>query len=102
MTTLATLVFGVFEPRGWISWIIIGLIAGFIASQIMKGGGFGILGDIIVGLVGAFIGGLLVSLLVPDANLGFWTSLIVSVIGACILIAIVRAVAPGRMRGGRL
>jgi uncharacterized membrane protein YeaQ/YmgE (transglycosylase-associated protein family) len=94
---LATFVIGAaFRPDGLIIWLIIGLIAGFLASRIMHGGGYGVIGDIVVGLVGAFIGGLLTNLLVPDANFGFIGSIIVSIIGACILIAIIRAVAPGR------
>jgi uncharacterized membrane protein YeaQ/YmgE (transglycosylase-associated protein family) len=92
----ASLVLGAaFSPTGLIIWLIIGLIAGFIASRIMSGGGYGLVGDLISGLVGGFIGGILVNLLVPDANFGFWGSVIVSIIGACIVIAIVRAVAPG-------
>jgi len=46
-----------------IFWLIVGLIAGFLASLVMRGGGYGIVGDIIVGLIGAFIGGWLFSLL---------------------------------------
>ena len=51
------------DPGGIIAWIVVGLIPGFLAGQVMRGGGFGIVGDVIVGLVGAFIGGLLFSLL---------------------------------------
>src|SRR5690348_3622327 len=91
--SLATLVFAAaLAPGGIIAWIIIGLIAGWLAGVIMPGKGFGFLGDIIVGLVGAFIGGLLMNLLVPDANFGFWGSLVVALIGACILVAILHAV----------
>ncbi|HYB00216.1 MAG TPA: GlsB/YeaQ/YmgE family stress response membrane protein, partial [Ktedonobacteraceae bacterium] len=43
----------------------------------------------IVGLIGAFIGGLILNLLAPHANFGFWGSLVVALIGACILVAIV-------------
>ncbi|MFN8512119.1 MAG: hypothetical protein U0232_23505 [Thermomicrobiales bacterium] len=42
-----------------LGWLLLGLIAGFLASMVMRGGGFGIIGDIIVGIVGAFIGGFL-------------------------------------------
>jgi uncharacterized membrane protein YeaQ/YmgE (transglycosylase-associated protein family) len=51
------------EPGGLIAWLIVGLIAGWLAGQFMKGGGYGLVGDIIVGVVGAFIGGFLTSLL---------------------------------------
>ncbi len=81
-----------------LAWIIVGLIAGWLAGLVMKGGGYGILGDIIVGIIGAIIGGFLAGLLlggdyVTGINL---TSIVVSFIGAVILIAILRAVAPGR------
>ena len=93
----ATLVLGAaLAPGGLIAWIVVGLIAGFLASTLMRGGGYGIVGDIIVGIVGAFIGGLLVNLLTPDATFGFWGSIVVALIGACILIALLRAFTRGR------
>jgi len=55
----------------------------------------------IVGLIGAFIGGLILNLLAPHANFGFWGSLVVALIGACILVAIVHAV-QGRGTATRL
>jgi uncharacterized membrane protein YeaQ/YmgE (transglycosylase-associated protein family) len=61
----------------------------------MKGGGYGIIGDIIVGLIGALIGGFLFGLLV-EGDTGFWGSIVVAFLGACILIAILRAVGPAR------
>jgi len=84
-----------------LGWLLLGLIAGFLASIVMRGGGFGIIGDIIVGIVGAFIGGFLFSMLtgnpnpVDDFDLG---SIFVAFVGACILIAIVRAVTGSRAR----
>jgi uncharacterized membrane protein YeaQ/YmgE (transglycosylase-associated protein family) len=85
-----------------IGWLIIGLIAGWLASVVMGRGGYGIVGDIVVGIVGAFIGGLIARLL----NIGgpaatdpiSWVSLIFAIIGAIILIAIVRALSGGRSR----
>ena len=95
--SLATLVLAVsLQPGGIIAWIIIGLVAGWLAGVIMPGKGFGLLGDIIVGLIGAFLGGLILALLVPDATFGFWGSLIVALIGACILVAILHAIAGRR------
>jgi uncharacterized membrane protein YeaQ/YmgE (transglycosylase-associated protein family) len=82
-------------PGGIIAWLVVGLIAGWLAGLLMRGGGYGILGDIVVGLIGAVVGGFIVSLLVTGP-VGFWGSIVVSFIGACILIAIVRAVAPSR------
>src|SRR5437588_3924263 len=75
-------------------WLIVGLIAGFLASVVMRGGGYGIVGDTIVGIVGALIGGFLASLLGIGAS-GFIGTVIVAFIGACILIAILRAVSGG-------
>ena len=96
--TFLTLVLGAtLSPGSWLAWLIVGLIAGFLASFVMRGGGYGIVGDIIVGLVGAFVGGLLANLLIPGASFGFWGSVIVAFIGACILIAILHAVS-GRTR----
>lgn len=77
-------------------WIIVGLIAGFLASLVMHGG-YGLVGDIIVGIVGAVIGGFLMSLLGFSASGGLLYTILVAFIGACILIAILRAVS-GRFR----
>ena len=98
MTFLALVLGAALNPGGLLAWIIVGLIAGFLASVVMRGGGYGIVGDIIVGIVGAFIGGLLVDLLSPGASFGFWGSVIVAFIGAIILIAILRAVSGARTR----
>lgn len=80
------------NPGGIIGWIVIGLVAGWLAGVIMPGKGYGIFGDLILGLVGALVGGFIVGLLVPDATFGFWGSLLVALIGACILVAILHAV----------
>jgi uncharacterized membrane protein YeaQ/YmgE (transglycosylase-associated protein family) len=98
MTFLALVLGAALNPGGILAWLIVGLIAGFLASVVMRGGGYGIVGDIIVGIVGAFIGGLLVDLLSPGASFGFWGSVIVAFIGAIILIAILRAVSGARTR----
>ncbi len=80
---------------GLIGWIIIGLIAGVVAGMVMRGGGYGIIGDIVVGIIGALVGGFILSFVGVGAN-GFWESLVTAIIGACILIAILRAVGGGR------
>ena len=95
--TIATFVLGAaLQPGGLIAWLVVGLIAGFLASLVMRGGGYGIIGDIIVGIIGAFIGGLLANFLFPSVAFGFWGSIVVAFIGAVILIAILRAI--GRRR----
>jgi len=82
---------------GIIAWLIVGLIAGFLASVVMRGGGYGIIGDIIVGIVGDLIGGFVVSLFGGPGVTGLnIPSIIVAFIGACILIAILRAVSGRR------
>jgi uncharacterized membrane protein YeaQ/YmgE (transglycosylase-associated protein family) len=78
-------------------WVIVGLIAGFLASLVMRGG-YGIVGDIIVGVVGAIIGGFLMRLLGFSATGGLLYTILVAFIGACILIAILRAISGGFTR----
>src|ERR1700745_1114162 len=95
--SLATLVLAAaLQPGGIIAWIVIGLVAGWLAGVIMPGKGFGLIGDLIVGLVGAFIGGLLMNVLVPDQTFGFWGIFVVALIGACILVGIIHAAAQWR------
>lgn len=84
--------------HGIIAWIIIGVIAGWLTGKIMKGSGFGFLMDMIVGLIGALIGGFL------SAHLGFGgvgehgliMSIVIAVIGAVILTLIVRLITGNR------
>jgi uncharacterized membrane protein YeaQ/YmgE (transglycosylase-associated protein family) len=84
-----------------VAWLVLGLIAGFLASVVMKGGGYGVVGDIVVGIIGAFIGGFVFSQLTGNANpvnnLDFG-SIFVAFVGACILIAVLRAVSGRRAR----
>jgi uncharacterized membrane protein YeaQ/YmgE (transglycosylase-associated protein family) len=79
------------EPGGLIAWLVVGLIAGWLAGQFMKGGGYGVIGDIVVGIIGAFVGGIVFSLLLPGSSVGLIGSIIVAFIGAVILIALLRA-----------
>ena len=83
------------NPGGLLAWLIVGAIAGFLAGQVMKGGGYGLVGDIVMGIVGAFVGGFLASFLGFDGSTGLIGSIVVAFIGACVFIAIVRAL-PGR------
>jgi uncharacterized membrane protein YeaQ/YmgE (transglycosylase-associated protein family) len=84
---------------GILAWIVVGLIAGWLASQVMRGGGYGLIGDIIVGIVGALIGGFLAANLLnmPNAVNGInITSILVAFVGAVILLAILRLVSGRR------
>ena len=87
--TFATLVLADISLGSLIWWLIVGLIAGFLASVVMRGG-YGIVGDIIAGLVGSFIGGWLFGLLGISVGGGLLGTIIVAFVGACILIAILR------------
>src|SRR5437764_13197754 len=96
--SLATLVLAAaLNPGGLIAWIVIGLLAGWLAGVIMPGKGFGLIGDLIIGLVGAFLGGLIVNLVASDATFGFWGSLLVGLVGAWFLVAILQAFTSGRI-----
>ena len=72
-------------------FLLIGLIAGWLAGQVMRGGGYGIVGDMIVGVIGAVIGGWLFGLLGIAAG-GLIGSIITAFVGAVVLIAILRAI----------
>ena len=86
------------EPGSWLAWIVIGLIAGAIASRVVAGRGFGCLADIVVGVAGAIIGGFLLSTLFgASGTVGFWGSLIVAFIGAAALLAVLKLVSGGRL-----
>ncbi len=83
---------------GLLSWIVVGLIAGWLAGMVMKGSGYGVLGDIVLGIIGALVGGFLASALFNVSNPlnGFdITTLAVAFLGSIVVVAIVRAL-PGR------
>src|SRR6202165_2660900 len=90
--TIATFVLGDINLSGstilW--WLVVGLVVGLLASFVMRGG-YGIVGDIVIGIVGAFLGGFLASLLGIGAS-GFVATVIIAFVGACILIALLRMV----------
>ena len=73
-------------------FILIGLTAGWLAGQLMKGGGFGVVGDIVVGVIGALLGGFLFRTLGMSAGGGLLGSLIVAVIGAVVLLFLLRLI----------
>lgn len=101
--SLATLLLATvnLSPSNVLWWLLVGLIAGFLASRVMRGGGYGLIGDIVVGLIGAFLGGWLAGFL-GIGSFGLIGTIVVAFIGACILLAILHAVSRGgasRSRG---
>jgi uncharacterized membrane protein YeaQ/YmgE (transglycosylase-associated protein family) len=70
----------------FIWFLLIGLSAGWLAGQLVKGGGFGIVGDIIVGVIGSLLGGYLFSVFGVSTGTGLLGSLVVSTIGAVFLL----------------
>jgi uncharacterized membrane protein YeaQ/YmgE (transglycosylase-associated protein family) len=85
------------SPGGIIAWIVVGLIAGWAASSVSRGHGYGIIGDIVVGLIGALIGGFLAGFFI-HGSVGLIGSIIVAFLGALILLAILRMFGRSRAR----
>ena len=83
-----------------IVWIVLGLVAGWLAGQVMKGGGYGVVGDIVLGIVGALVGGFLTGLVLGRNMVSGFNieSIVVAFIGAVILIAVSRAFTGRRAR----
>ena len=77
------------EPTSLIAFLFIGAVAGWLAGLLMRGGGFGLLGNIVVGIIGAFVGGFLFGLVGLSAGSGLVGSLITAVVGAAVLLFIV-------------
>jgi len=77
---------------GFLAWIIVGLIAGWLAGQVMKGGGYGVLVDIILGLLGGLLGGWLFGQLGIGTGGSMVGSIVVAFIGAVILVGITRLI----------
>jgi uncharacterized membrane protein YeaQ/YmgE (transglycosylase-associated protein family) len=75
---------------GFLAWIIVGLIAGWLAGQVMKGGGYGVVVDIILGLLGGILGGWIFEKSGVSTGGGMIGSIIVAFIGAVILVGITR------------
>ena len=79
-----------------IGFLLVGLIAGWLAGKVMGGRGFGLLGNIVVGIIGSFLGGFLASFLFGGDVTGFsLTHILVAFVGAVVFLLILRAI-PGR------
>ncbi len=74
---------------GWLAFLIIGVIAGWLAGKLTRGSGFGLIGDMVIGIIGALLGGFLFRLvgLVPFSLVG---SLIAATVGAIVFVYLVR------------
>jgi uncharacterized membrane protein YeaQ/YmgE (transglycosylase-associated protein family) len=89
------------SSEGLIIILVVGVIAGWLAGQIVRGTGFGLLGDFIIGIVGAFIGGWLLPQLGVHLGAGMVGEIANATIGAIILLFVLRAVRGGGLLGGR-
>lgn len=86
------------DPGSWLSWIVVGLIAGAVAARVVAGRGFGCIADIVVGIAGAIIGGYLLGLLFNmNGTVGFWGSIVVAFIGAAVLLVVLKVLSGGRL-----
>ena len=96
MNVTAATEFLAFAPPtavSWLAYIVIGGIAGWIAGKIVKGGGSGILLNILIGVIGGFVGGMLLGWLHVDVEHGRkWFTFFVSLLGAVVLLWVVRLV----------
>ena len=84
-----------------LSWIVVGLIAGWLAGRVMRGGGYGLIGDIVVGVVGGFLGGWIATNLLhigAEVNGINLESILVAFVGAVILLVLLRLLGGGRRR----
>jgi uncharacterized membrane protein YeaQ/YmgE (transglycosylase-associated protein family) len=73
-------------------FLVVGLVAGWLAGVLVKGGGFGLVGDLVVGVIGALLGGYLFSTFGVSAGGGLLGSIIVATIGAVILLFVLRLI----------
>jgi uncharacterized membrane protein YeaQ/YmgE (transglycosylase-associated protein family) len=83
------------DPVGVVAWVIAGLSAGLLAGRLMAGGGYGLVGDLVAGLVGAVACGSSFAMFVAGTS-GLVGSIVAACLGACLLIWFQRTAAPGR------
>ena len=76
--------------HGLLWWILVGLVAGWVTGKLMKGGGYGVLMDIVIGIAGAIIGGWAMSLAGFASSGGFIYTVVVAILGAILLTWLVR------------
>lgn len=91
-----------FISMNLISWIVVGLIAGFLAGKVMREGGYGLIGDIVVGVLGGLIGGYLATNLfhIKQAVTGINVeTILVALCGSIVLLVALRLLGGGKRRG---
>ncbi len=86
------------QPGGILAWIVVGIVAGWLAGLITRSEGFGCFGNLVIGLLGAAVGGLVFSLFGVADTAGFWGSVAVATLGAIILLALARLAGRPRRR----
>jgi uncharacterized membrane protein YeaQ/YmgE (transglycosylase-associated protein family) len=86
----------VLEPRSILGWIVVGFIAGALATRVVSGHRLGCLMSIVIGVAGAFVGAFLASLVGFTGDVGFFGEIVVAFLGAVILLVVIRAVSGGR------
>ncbi len=75
-----------------VSWVVVGLLAGWLAGFVMKGGGYGLIGDLVLGLVGSVVGGWIFRALGVSAGGGLFPTVFVALVGAVIVLVAQRKV----------
>ncbi|MGH2506288.1 MAG: GlsB/YeaQ/YmgE family stress response membrane protein [Ktedonobacteraceae bacterium] len=85
-----------FHTTNLIAWLVVGAIAGFLASILVRGRGYGCIGNTVVGLIGAVIGGYLTSFLNIQGTFFFWGSVGISFVGACVLVFLLQLFTGGK------
>jgi len=76
----------------FVSWVVVGLLAGWLAGFVMKGGGYGLIGDLVLGLVGSIVGGWIFRTLGVSAGGGLFPTVYVAFVGAVIVLVAQRKV----------
>lgn len=71
-------------------WLLVGAVAGWLAGLVVRGGGFGIIGNIVIGIIGAFLGGWLFGVLGIAIGAGIINTIFTAFIGAVVLLLLVR------------
>lgn len=78
------------EPGGVIAWLLVGVIAGWLAGLLTRSKGFGCFGNVVIGLLGAGVGVLVFSIFDVQGVTGFWGSVVVATVGALIVLVLAR------------